>query len=82
MAVDTQNKAGRTALMFAAKYGQLDLLTFLLDAGASVSVRMKDDSSAFDWAVLGGHRCERARRCSGWPCAGVLVGDVRTWKML
>mmetsp|Transcript_19756 Transcript_19756/g.66702 ORF Transcript_19756/g.66702 Transcript_19756/m.66702 type:complete len:229 (+) Transcript_19756:231-917(+) len=54
--VDARNKAGRTALMFAAKYGQLELASLLLEAGADVSLRMKDDSSAFDWAVLGGHQ--------------------------
>ena len=43
--------------MFAAKYGQADLASFLVhDAQANVNVRMRDDSSAFDWAVFGGHR--------------------------
>jgi hypothetical protein len=55
--VDATNKAGRTALMFACKYGKLDVCRFLLsdEAGADAALRMRDDSSAFDWAVFGGH---------------------------
>ena len=55
--VDATNKAGRTALMFACKYGQVAICRFLLsdEAGADAALRMRDDSSAFDWAVFGGH---------------------------
>ena len=52
--VNAQNKAGRTALMFASKYGRLEVVSYLLGAGADLSLRMRDDSSAFDWAILGG----------------------------
>ena len=61
-AVDTRNKAGRTALMFACKYASqvsacYEFVRYLLhEARADVTVRMKDDSGAFDWAVFGGHR--------------------------
>ena len=61
-AVDARNKAGRTALMFACKYASqvsacYEFVRYLLhEARADVTVRMKDDSGAFDWAVFGGHR--------------------------
>ena len=48
---------GRTALMWACKYGRLDAARYLLhDAGADAMARMRDGSTAFDWAVFGGHR--------------------------
>ena len=55
--VDAANKAGRTALMFACKYGQCEVARFLLSdvVGADATLRMRDDSTAFDWAVFGGH---------------------------
>ena len=62
VAVDARNKAGRTALMFACKYASqvsacYEFVRYLLqEARADVTVRMKDDSAAFDWAVFGGHR--------------------------
>ena len=50
------NKDGRTALMWACKNGEVQVVTELLHQyAADVSARMKDDSTAFDWAVLGGH---------------------------
>ena len=92
--VDAQNKAGRTALMFAAKYGQIELVRFLLDAGANVNLRMRDDSSAFDWAILGGHQptmellAERVdlQAVNRFGCAAVqwaaAAGNVETLKWL
>jgi len=50
--VDAANKEGRTALMFAAKYGQRDVAAYLLDeAAADPTLRMKNESSAFDWCA-------------------------------
>ena len=38
--------------MFAAKYGQRDVAAYLLDeAGADPTLRMKNESSAFDWCA-------------------------------
>ena len=55
--VDAANKEGRSALMFGAKYGQLETCRYLLyEAGADPRLRMKNESTAFDWAVFGGHR--------------------------
>jgi len=60
--VNARNKAGRTALMFACKYAGHSadghgFVHFLLhEASADVTIRMRDDSTAFDWAVFGGHR--------------------------
>jgi len=60
--VDARNKAGRTALMFACKYagqtpdGVLMVDYLLHEAKADVNVRMRDESSAFDWAVFGGEQ--------------------------
>ena len=43
--------------MFGAKYGQLETCRYLLyEAGADPRLRMKNESTAFDWAVFGGHR--------------------------
>ena len=53
--IDARNKEKRTPLMFACKTGREDVAHFLLDAGADPTLRMKDDSTAFDWAVLSGH---------------------------
>ena len=42
--------------MWACKNGEVQVVTELLHQyAADVSARMKDDSTAFDWAVLGGH---------------------------
>jgi len=54
--VGTANKDGRTALMWACKNGEVQVVMEMLHQyAADVSARMKDDSTAFDWAVLGGH---------------------------
>ena len=54
--VGQANKDGRTALMWACKNGEVQVVTELIHQyAADVSARMKDDSTAFDWAVLGGH---------------------------
>tara|TARA_B100000787_G_C15950765_1_gene189006 strand:- start:269 stop:466 length:198 start_codon:yes stop_codon:yes gene_type:complete len=50
--VDGANKDGRTALMWACKNGCARAVLLLLDdSHADASLRMKDDSTAFDWAV-------------------------------
>ena len=52
--VNAQNKDGRTALMFAAKYSQKQIFNYLLnDHGADLYVSSVDGSSVFDWAVYG-----------------------------
>jgi hypothetical protein len=54
--VDATNKQGRTALMQAAKHGQLPVVRQLVGpGGADLGVRMRDGSAVLDWAVLGGH---------------------------
>ena len=54
VAVDARNRDRRTALMFACKTGQCAVVSHLLAAQADPTLRMKDESSAFDWAVLSG----------------------------
>ena len=54
--VDATNKQGRTALMQAAKHGQLAVVRLLIEKGkAELSQLMRDGSAVLDWAVLGGH---------------------------
>ena len=49
--VGQANKDGRTALMWACKNGEVQVVTELIHQyAADVSARMKDDSTAFDWA--------------------------------
>eukprot|EP00756_Hemistasia_phaeocysticola_P009463 Hpha_TRINITY_DN14892_c1_g4::TRINITY_DN14892_c1_g4_i1::g.169231::m.169231 len=53
--INMQNKQGRTALMIAAKNGRLEVVEMLIEKHkADMSIRMKDGSSLFDWAVFGG----------------------------
>jgi ankyrin repeat protein len=62
-AVNRRNKQGRTALMHAAKNGHLPVVKLLIeghvgvewDDRADITVRMKDGSGIFDWAVFGGN---------------------------
>lgn len=47
--VGQANKDGRTALMWACKNGEVQVVTELIHQyAADVSARMKDDSTAFD----------------------------------
>jgi ankyrin repeat protein len=59
VAVDAVNKDRRTALQWACKTGRCEVAAYLLDsAHADPTLRMKDDSTAFDWAVLSGEPSE------------------------
>lgn len=49
--VDAANKEQRTALQWACKTGCARVASYLLTAGADPMHRMKDGSTAFDWAV-------------------------------
>lgn len=54
--VNTQDKDGWTALMYAVRYGRQDIANALLQTGADVNVRNKDGKTALDLAeknVLG-----------------------------
>jgi ankyrin repeat protein len=42
--------------MWACKNGALQAASYLLEKGADETLKMKDDSGAFDWAVLSGHQ--------------------------
>jgi len=52
---DAENRQGRTALMQAAKHGQMAVMDLLVAHGASPTKLMRDGSSLLDWAVMGGH---------------------------
>jgi hypothetical protein len=47
--------SGWTPLILAAWYGQLDMLTLLLDAGASLAAVDKNEWSSYHHACYGGH---------------------------
>ena len=52
--VNARNKDGRTALMFACKYGHLELVKWLVETlHANVLAESNDGSSVFDWCVYG-----------------------------
>lgn len=48
--VDTQDVNGQTALMWAARYGNLELAKVLLDAGAKATIRDDHGRTAAAWA--------------------------------
>ncbi len=53
--VDFQNKKGRTALHFACRSGQLQIVKYLLEeAGASPLINMVDGTSCLHWASFSG----------------------------
>lgn len=52
--INSSDKKGRTALMQAARQGQLGSVKTLLLHGADVGVRTADGSSVLDWAAAGG----------------------------
>ncbi len=54
--VNLQNKYGHTALMLAAKYGQVDLVRILLKHGARVGVRDDSGHTALDYAYQMEHQ--------------------------
>ena len=51
VAIDATNLAGRTALMFACKTGSCEVANGLLELGADPTLRQRDGTTAFDWAV-------------------------------
>lgn len=53
--VDATDDIGRTALMAAARAGQEAAVRLLLDLGADINARDRDDVTALFYAALGGH---------------------------
>ena len=54
--VNSRNDSGRTAAMFAAKYGRLGALKWLVEArGADLLASSEDGSTAFHWACYSAH---------------------------
>ncbi|CAD7923240.1 unnamed protein product, partial [Amoebophrya sp. A25] len=57
--LNAKNKDGRTPLMFACKYGHLEVLRFLVQDlptdAVDISAVSTDGSNAFDWAIFGGN---------------------------
>ncbi len=53
---NTTGKAGKTALMVAARGGYMEIVQLLLDKGADVNARDKRfEATPLIWAALGGH---------------------------
>eukprot|EP00965_Chrysotila_dentata_P000761 23885-Pleurochrysis_carterae.AAC.2 len=54
--LDTRDLISPFGVCAACKNRQVSVVRYLLEeADADVTLRMRDDSTAFDWAVLGGH---------------------------
>ena len=52
--INEGNKAGRTALMQAAKHGHVEMMKLLLRFGASPNIRMRDGEFFFFFFFVGG----------------------------
>ncbi|XP_062506502.1 death-associated protein kinase 1-like isoform X3 [Corticium candelabrum] len=52
---------GRTVLMWVAKYGNDEMVDFLLSSNADAGMKEKDGRTAVDWAMLGGHMSTAGR---------------------
>jgi len=53
--VSAQDRSGRSAVLYAARGGTLDTLSFLLSQGADIQARDKDARSALAYAARRGH---------------------------
>lgn len=49
--INSRNEAGQSALMLASKYGQLEVVRFLLAKGATVAGKCNANMTALDYAV-------------------------------
>jgi hypothetical protein len=59
--VNIQNIRGKTPLMFAAEFGDVDIVYRLLDAGADISLKDERGLTAYDYAMKSdGIACARA----------------------
>ncbi|MCW7555941.1 ankyrin repeat domain-containing protein [Endozoicomonas gorgoniicola] len=59
--VDALNKQGETALMLAARKGNLDIVKTLINHGADLSICTKNNKTAFDMAQRPDVRCYLAK---------------------
>lgn len=71
-----RNKDGRTPLMFAAKYGHLDILNMLIeDGGADVELESKDGTTAIELAIMGAGGPEELESSSESGSGSYFRGD-------
>ena len=90
--VNTRDKEGRTALMFAVDRGDVEVVEALLQAGADASVVNQEGATALMYAFqepspynpqetakLTKRRIEAARCCC---CGGTLATSMRRMKMV
>jgi len=82
--VDEQDDEGRTALHFAAGYGELECATLLIGRGAKVDLLDNNKNTALHYAAGYGQadsvkllldRCGAARLVWGWVGGGGVVGE-------
>lgn len=52
--VDGSSLGGKTALMFAAEYGKVQVCQYLIEKGAKVNKRQNDGNTPLIWAAAGG----------------------------
>ncbi len=53
--INEQNNEGKTALIYASEYGEIELVKKLLKAGADPSIKDQENKSAAMWAKEWGH---------------------------
>lgn len=53
--INEQNNLGKTALIYASEYGEIDLVKSLLKAGADPSIKDKENKNAAIWAKEWNH---------------------------
>nr|XP_027226129.1 acyl-CoA-binding domain-containing protein 4-like [Penaeus vannamei] len=71
--VDLQSKEGDTPLIYAAKKGNVDLITLLVNATANPNLQEHTGKTALHWAVI--NRKANCVRALLWGCPDLNIRD-------